>query len=153
MLMLLCQIIVFTKYWKQTTAIHIAEPHTARVSFRIWEIKGNSAKMTPMKLPMGVMGYGVSPFMSAPGEGLVKMIRSRDRPNAFYTGIQKLLSLSCTMEDGSIDRRGRESEDPSQVNSSLKPNNLEVQTPTFACIQSGFREHSYRQKSTEPKCG
>ncbi len=79
---------VFTNVWKLTTVIHIAYPHIAKLSLRIWEIRGNNAKTTPMKLAMGVIGYGVSPFMSGRCVGLVfgRIRPVRTGTGSFYAG-------------------------------------------------------------------
>lgn len=58
-----CHIMVFTNTIKLPTAIHIPKPHTARLSLRTWEIRGNRARIIPMKQPMGVIGYGVSVYI------------------------------------------------------------------------------------------
>lgn len=71
-------------------AVHTAYPHTAILSLRIWETRGSSAKTTPIKLPIGVIGYGVSGFMVGSSERLV-LSGCDNLPSHFMAKLQELL--------------------------------------------------------------
>ncbi len=79
----------FTKFWKQNAVIHIAYPPHCEAELANLEIKGNNAKTTPMKLPMGIIGYGVSGFISGTSEesGGWRLVQIRPvQTGSFYPG-------------------------------------------------------------------
>lgn len=71
-------------------AVHTAYPHTAILSLRIWETRGSSAKIVPIKLPIGVIGYGVCGFMVNSGERMV-LSGHVIIPSQFMAKLQELL--------------------------------------------------------------